>query len=285
MDFFESSKKYLYNETIGQMPVNEDGVSIPALLFANSKNDEYFGDLYLFSNFGISGGNTITASSELSNNYMENNSQRQDHWAITPIAYTLTGYVGEVIYRPASNWSNWLGDNVMNYLLPLSVISPVVSGYVQSAMNIVHQLEANYQRYSKYAENFIRNFQGNGNVKEGNQYIIFQNLLKLRDQRILVDVYTPYGVLKDMAMTTISMSEDEKSKYKYSINITLQEYKEISTYTREATEQEKNKLIQSEVLSQQASSEKNNGIATSSKTQLADIVNPDNKLKAKFYKG
>ena len=227
--------------------------------------------MYLFSNFGIASGNTVTASSELTNNYMENNSQRQDHWAITPVVYTLTGYIGEVIYKPASNWSSWLEENVTNYLEPLSIISPTVSGYVQSAMNVVHQIEANYQKFSKYAENIVKSVNsifGKNNMPlfANNAHQVFVALKALRDNRVLVDVYTPYGTFKQMAMTAITMSEDEKSKYKWSISVTLQEYREVETYTRLASDDEIKKLVQSEMLSQQASVEQNNGIASFIKT-------------------
>lgn len=264
MDLYGKTKKYLYNETIGQLPIDNQNNVVPALLFSNSKNSRYFGDMYLFSNFGISGGNTITASSELTNNYVENNSQRQDHWAIHPLTYTLTGYIGEVVYKPASKWSNWLEDKVTNYLEPLSIISPTVSNYVGTAMNTVHQIEANYQKYSKYAENImnsIDNMAGKAPIVQSNVHKIFTTLKVLRDSRTLVDVYTPYGTFKDMAMVNISMSEDEKSKYKSKITVTLQEYKSVESYVALATDNEIKQLVKSEVVSQQSQEEKNNGIA------------------------
>ena len=133
--------KFLYKSSIGEIPTDNQGNPIPALLFANSSNDDRFGDLYLFNNFGISGGDTLTSTSDITTHYTEDNYAIQDHWAIAPRTYTLNGFIGELIYRPASSWTNWLQDKVMNYLEPLSIISPTVSNYVSSAMNIVHKLK------------------------------------------------------------------------------------------------------------------------------------------------
>lgn len=258
--------KFLYNEKIGQIPTDYRGNEVPALLFANSSNKLYLGDIYLFSNFGISGGNTINSNSEITNNYVENNSQIQDHWAIAPTTYTLTGFIGEVVYKPARNWDNIniAGNNIQNYLAPLSVISPTVSSYVQTAMNTVHQIEANYQKFSNYARNFLNSINALGGVQstQTNVYTIYQELIKLRNARVLVDVYTPYGELKNMAMVSIMMSEDENTKYKSSISITLQEYRDVESYVRLASEGEKKKLVKSEQLAQQTAEEKDNGIAS-----------------------
>ena len=260
-------EKFLYNETIGKMPLDSQGNPTPALLFANSGNKVTFGDLYLFSNFGVAGGNTITASSDITNNYVENNTQRQDHWAINPITYTITGYIGQVIYKPSNIVTGFLQDKVLNYLEPLYSISPTVSSYVQTAMNTIHQIEANYQKFSKYAQNIVTAFNSLSGQEittyNSNAHMVFESLNALRNNRCLVDVYTPYGTFKDMAMTNISISEEENSKYKWNITIQLQEYRQIETWVRQASEGELRQLVQSEQLEQQASAEKNNGNVTS----------------------
>lgn len=266
--------KFLYNEKIGTFPTDNEGKPTPALLFANSGNKTKFGDMYLFSNFGVAGGNTITARSDITSDYVENNTQRQDHWGIQPITYNLTGYIGEVVYKPANTFTNFVQEKVTNYLEPLEIISPTVSSYVQTAMNTVHQIEANYQKFSKYAENIITSFnnilgRNQGAMYNSNAHMVFSALTALRDNRILVDIYTPYGTYKNMAMTLISISEDEKSKYRWSINVQLQEYREFETWTRMASEGETKKLVQSEQLEKQASEEKNIGIAN---TQNNDSI-------------
>ena len=146
MNIEKTVNKYLYKSSVGNLPTDKQGNPIPALLFANAKNDDRFGDLYLFNNFGISSGDTLTSTSEITSHYTENNYSIQDHWAIPARTYTLNGYIGELIYRPSEEWTNWLQENVTDYLAPLSIISPTVSSYVDSAINLTHQKKKKKKR-------------------------------------------------------------------------------------------------------------------------------------------
>lgn len=258
-------KDFLYSDNIGKMPTDSSGNVVPALLFANSQTVGDFGDLYLFNNFGVSGSDTLTVSSDVSMHFVEDNSFINDHIALQPITYTLNGFVGEVIYRPTSKWSNWIQSRVTDYLKPLSIISPTVSSYVGTAINITNQIEENYRKFSQYAENImktINNWQGQITYQKSNQRQVFENLLTLRDNRILVDVYTPYKTLKNMAITSIVFSQTENTKYKANIQITLQEYREVGTKTRQATKDEVDTLLKS-----QSGEVENNGKAQKKKVK------------------
>lgn len=241
-------QKVLYKDNVGDIPINSKGQEVPALLFSNSKDSTKLGDLYLFDNFGIAGGNTINASSDITTHYVEDNSSIQDHWALAPVTYNLTGFIGEVIYQPPSKMTNWVQNKVTNYLEPLTIISPTVSSYVNSAMNVVHQIETNYQKYSQYAENIVKSFNAMQGIttQPSNQYNVYQQLKKLRDERILVEIYTPYGILKNMAIINITMTQDENTKYKSSIQVQLQEYRKVSTIVRQATQPEVATLVASQ---------------------------------------
>ena len=50
MNIEKTVNKYLYKSLVGNLPTDKQGNPIPALLFANAKNDNRFGDLYLFNN-------------------------------------------------------------------------------------------------------------------------------------------------------------------------------------------------------------------------------------------
>lgn len=271
MNIEKTVNKYLYKSSVGELPTDLQGNPIPALLFANAKNNDKFGDLYLFNNFGISGGDTLTSTSEITTHYTEDNYSIQDHWAIPPRTYTLNGYIGELIYRPSEQWSNWLQENVTDYLAPLSIISPTVSSYVDSAINLTHQIEANYQKFSKYAENIMRSINSLGvggsiSNKDTNAMQVYQTLEKLKQNRILVSVYTPYETLDNMAITNITVNGQENTKYLTNISVTLQEYRTTSTMVRKATSNEVSKLLGS-----QASSEVNNGQATTKEVYRSQL--------------
>ena len=94
----------------------------------------------------------------------------------------------------------------------------------------------------------------------------YQTLEKLKQNRILVSVYTPYETLEDMAITNITVSGQDNTKYMTNISITLQEYRTASTLVRQATKEEVTKLVES-----QASNEVNNGQATTKEVYRSQL--------------
>ena len=95
---------------------------------------------------------------------------------------------------------------------------------------------------------------------------VYQTLEKLKQNRILVSVYTPYETLEDMAITNITVSGQDNTKYMTNLSITLQEYRTASTLVRQATKEEVTKLIES-----QASNEVNNGQATTKEVYRSQL--------------
>ena len=95
---------------------------------------------------------------------------------------------------------------------------------------------------------------------------VYQTLEKLKQNRILVSVYTPYETLEDMAITNITVSGQDNTKYMTNISITLQEYRTASTLIRQATKEEVTKLVES-----QASNEVNNGQATTKEVYRSQL--------------
>ena len=95
---------------------------------------------------------------------------------------------------------------------------------------------------------------------------VYQTLEKLKQNRILVSVYTPYETLEDMAITNITVSGQDNTKYMTNLSITLQEYRTASTLVRQATKEEVTKLVES-----QASNEVNNGQATTKEVYRSQL--------------
>lgn len=211
----------------------------PAILFTNTSISE-FGNVYIFKNFGHSKTSSIKLSSQITTHYMEDNTARQDHWAINPIAYTLSGLIGEVVYTPPTQWANFVQKNIVDYLSPLGVLLPTFDSYTQSAINTVQAVEASVNRYRQIFTQTLSNIQGigNTNVVKRNQSRVIEWLESLRDNRQLVNIWTPFGEYNNMAIVDISGTQND-TKYKSDLEIQFQQWKNITTITRAATEKEK----------------------------------------------
>ena len=223
---------------------NRDKVSMdPAVLFtSNSKNG--LGNIYLFEKFGVTTTNTIKFSSQITTHYMEDNSARQDHWAIQPIQYTLSGLIGEVIYTPPKLFTSFVQKYVTDYLKPLGTLSPVFDSYTQSAINTVQAVEASLRRYEQMAVNILNDITKYQNpaTRKTNQEIIANKLRELRNARQLVSVYTPYGQYNGLAIQDASLTQNN-SKYQSNLEVQFIEWRDVTTQVRDATKEEQAMVI------------------------------------------
>lgn len=227
-----------------------NGEKTGALLFTNSQSNGKFGQIYLFSQFGIAENSTFTRKSQITTHYTEENYAINDHWAIEPIEYILSGLIGEVIYRPSKNWANKFQEKIPNYVKGLSVISPTFDNYTTSAINLAQAVEESYNRYKQLAKNALRSIGYGSSPTTSNQKKVADELNSLIDNKQLVSVYTPFGVFENMAILNASLTQ-EKSLYQSKLEVTLQEWRDTATKTRKATEHEKSELarIQSAISS------------------------------------
>lgn len=203
----------------------------PALLFENKEGK--FGNIYLFKKFGSESTNTLKLTSNITTHYMENNVSAQDHWAIAPLSYTLTGLIGEVINTSKiKNQEVTNQRDIIDYLEPLNILSPTFDTLTQSAINKKNAVIASLQRYEKIAKQIFAEI-NNIPTRIPNQQRVVEMLNTLRLNRQLVSVYTPYGVYEDLAIEDISITQNN-SKYESNLEIKFIQWRNIETRLRAA---------------------------------------------------
>ena len=214
----------------------EKEINAPAALFVKNNDKAKFGNIYIFQKFGVAQADTIKMTSQITTHYMENNVSAQDHWAIAPITYTMSGLIGEVIWQQPTQWSSYIEERFTDYLAPLGALSPTFDNYTQAAINTVNQIEASYRRYEQIARQF---FQSTGALptRASNQEYLVNALRELRDNRQLVNVYTPFGEYKGLAIQEISATQNN-SKYQSNLEISFTEWRNVETKKRKATKEE-----------------------------------------------
>lgn len=220
----------------------QEEINSPATLFVKDNENSKFGNIYVFQKFGIAQADTIKLSSQITTHYMEDNVAYQDHWAIAPMTYTMSGLIGEVIFQPPTKWTSFIQDRFVDYLAPLQVLSPTFDNYTQSAINTVQAIEASYRRYEQIAKQLLQSL-GKIPTRESNQEYLIKALQTLRDNRQLVSVYTPFGVYDNLAIQDVSANQNN-SKYKSNLEIQFLQWRNIKTNYRKATKEEMSDFAQ-----------------------------------------
>ncbi len=237
---FDDIKNNKYVQSLSNYgnDTSRDKYKTPAVLFANALEGSKYPQMYLFSQFGQAGTSSLSLTSQITTHFTEENYHINDHWALDPIKYTLTGLIGEVIYRPAKNWSAKAESRYINYLTPLGIISPTFDSYTQSAITLTNAIEESYRRYENIAKKALRTIGWSDSVRTTNQKYVITQLEALRKNRQLISIYTPYGIYEDMAMSAINVNQ-EGSKYQSGLEIQLQNWRTVNSETRSATKEEK----------------------------------------------
>lgn len=231
----------------------------------------------------------LTLQSQITDNYIENNTAIQDHVAQSPIMITLTGYIGETVFYPPKNFwnntvtyadnytSNKLGITVTDKLGPLTALLPSVSNVTHAARNAVLYAEASVERYKNIYEQ-VKSLKKKAqkNPTETSQQYIANKLKQLWEARTMVEVLTPWGKYENMQILSISFRQGNTNTTT-NLSVTLKQIKYASTQTTQP-----NRKVMSEYNAIQRAELANHGKAQGVNVDNSILYN--SKWKGSAYK-
>ncbi len=164
------------------------------------------GAMLLFDNnigywFDVIEEDNLTLQSQITDNYIENNTAIHDNIALAPITITLKGLVGEVVFQSPKSTLDTLNkatNKIGEKLSPLTALLPPVDNITQLAKNAVQYVEASVNRYQK----IIEQIRGKKPTETTQQYVA-GNLKKLWQSRTACEILSPYGLYKNMYIQSV----------------------------------------------------------------------------------
>lgn len=244
--------------------------------------------------FSIVEEDSLNLQSQITDNYIENNTAVQDHIALSPVVITLRGYVGEVEFKPPTVFTNYLTDKINSYtsntlgitvsdkLGALSALLPPVDNVNQMARNAVQYVESSFNRYKRiYNQLMSLSKKGQKQVTESVQQYVAKNLKEMWENRTLVEVVTPYGLYKNMAIQSITLTQGNTTTQS-ELSVSL---KQINFAETQTTKPDTDRMAMYNAI-QRAEVEdcgKAQGVEVDVQTLLKKFVAPN--AKAKRYTG
>ena len=163
--------------------------------------------------FDIIQEHSINLQSQITDNWLENNTVVNDHIANSPLTITLRGLAGEVVFEQSSwvkNISNkfnqTIGANASNKLGAITSLLPPVDNITQLAKNAVNYVEASYKKYEGVVKRFRNQIDGQTKLQK-----IFLDLIKIRDSKEALSVETPFSSFESMYIQTITLRQDNQN--------------------------------------------------------------------------
>ena len=235
--------------------------TIGGVLFTDVQN----GQILLFNKFGVCNQNNLTLKSDITQHYVEDNLYINDHWAISSPQYMLSGLIGELIFTRPTNWATKV-ESIFSKtgLGVLSKLSPKLGNYTSSVLNIVTYVNGVVDKYSNMAKQNLTNWVSNG-INKTNQRRVLDELESIMNNRVLVNVYTPYGLYRNLAIISINVRQNQNTKYTSDIEITFQKWRSAGETMDKDIEEKQT----SDVATAQKSKEVDKGLVGKNNTTIS----------------
>lgn len=251
---------------------------IGGVLFSQSNN----GQILLFDNFGICTQNNLSLKSDITNHYTEENYWINDHWSVSSPQYVLSGLIGELIYTVPNGWAqkveSLFGATGIGLL---SVLSPKLGSYTSGVLNITRKIQSTVNKYvniAKQAASNVKDFVLKKSsitaVKKTNQRRVLDELENLMNNRVLVNVITPYGTYERLAIVAINIRQNESTKFVSDIEITFQKWRSVNEFYGDTNSE---KML-ADVAAAQKAPEKQKGIMGTIKSNIKLFEQSDYEL-------
>ena len=174
----------------------------------------------------IVGDESLSADSDITDHYVESNIAYQDQISLKPKIYTIQGEVGELVWYQKDSASQVFGqvaqrlEGVVSFL---PIRSKSFNQMKTKAMKALQWVDTASNAVSKISNLMSGSF---GSVTHQQQ--AYQELIAIRDGRKPVNVQTPWGILKDYAITNLKLTQPKETKDKSIISITFKEFRTTS---------------------------------------------------------
>lgn len=180
--------------------------------------------------FDTRGEEEAKIESDITDNWIENNSAIQDHIGLKPLIITLRGYVGELTNKVDPDIQELLrkyensSDKAPNLTVaPLNPFLPSLTTQAQYIVNRAEEVYGVYKKANKTVNRIDEKMAGIPTADLTRQQEVFNKLKLLWENRSLSYVYTPYGIFPNMAILTLNARQDEETKSISEFSVTFKQ--------------------------------------------------------------
>lgn len=174
--------------------------------------------------FDVPDQDSIRVNWDITDHYTENNSFLNDHRVKQPIIITLTGFVGELVFRAPEGVEGAIQE-ISNRLESVEAyLGDSTPGAIQDIQGAIQQAQSTASAINQTldrVQNVIGFFEGEG-PEETAQQRAFRELNALGEQTIL-SVQTPWDFFDDMTIQSIGISQEGNTNDISDISVTLKQ--------------------------------------------------------------
>lgn len=182
--------------------------------------DEDIKDLHLH----IYGNETMTLTADVTDNYVENNVAYQEHIALKPKVFTVSGEVGELTWF-RNDEANSVTGSVAQKLTPIVSFFPPISKSASSIQDKAMKIMGVVDSLDNFA-NRVWDFLSNDDVNT-EQKKVYKYLMTLWQRRVPIDIKTPYGKISNYVIQSVEFTQPDRTVDKSQVKISFKEFKTV----------------------------------------------------------
>jgi hypothetical protein len=182
--------------------------------------------------FDIPTGESEDFEADVTDHYTENGSFINDNIVNKPIRVSLSGLIGELVYRKPAGALGAL-TQVAGRLSQVAALGGNYSpGFVQKTQGILGQAQAagnSINRYLDTAQNMVKSVSSLFGPQQTAQQKAYNDLTALWKAKTIFSITTPWAYHDSMTVATMGFRQDQDSDDYSTIVITFKEYRAAET--------------------------------------------------------
>jgi len=182
--------------------------------------------------FDVSDSDTINLDWDITDHFTESNSFLNDHKVKKPIIITLSGFIGELVFRSPQGVEGAIQEISNRLEVVDAYLGDATPGAVQEVQRVVQQAQSAVSAINQTldkAQNIIGFFEGEG-PEESAQQKAFRELSALGDE-VILSVQTPWEFYDDMTIQAVSVTQAGNTNEITDISVTLKQIRVSETKT------------------------------------------------------
>jgi len=176
--------------------------------------------------FNVIDDEEVFVDSDVTDHYVEQNYAIQDHIALRPIHFTLKGLMGELSYLVGQS-SNPILSSILA-LSPLSVVTPGFNVQDSQVYSSIAESIAQASEIFSLIPNTASLISNLSNIQT-QQQAAFNFFLNMRNNRQLVTIQTPYGLLTNYVIESFRSLQPGDSRFLSHFTVTFKQIQVVST--------------------------------------------------------
>lgn len=183
----------------------------------------------------IYGAESIQLNADITDNYVESNVAFQEHIALKPKIFTVSGEVGELTwYKNDRVESETLAVAqklvpVVSFMPPISKKATAIQDKAMKIIGVVDSLD----NFANRVWQLLSNEDVDTEQKKSCKY-----LMVLWEARTPINIKTPFGTLRNYVIQNIEFTQPERTKDKSKVKISFKEFRVVKEKINEFNEKE-----------------------------------------------